>query len=126
MCERDSGEQRRRYGAGDSGDDLAFNPGGGQRERFLATTPEHERIAALQPHDLMATARFPNHEPIDRVLRNGRTAGALANKEPARAWGKLQRPWIDQRVIQHEIGRFEPLDRLERQKFGISRSGADQ
>ena len=36
--------------------------GGGQRERLFTAASEHERIAALQPDDAMAAARFANHQ----------------------------------------------------------------
>src|SRR4051812_14407726 len=110
MGDRNASEQRRRDRAGESGNDLARDASGSQRERFLSTAAEHKWIAAFQPNDLMATTRLANHQPIDRVLRNRRPPGPLSNEESPRTRRKPQRLGIDQRVVENEIRRLEPLD----------------
>ena len=45
-----------------AGHDLVRDAGGLERERFFAAAAEHERIAALQPHDALAAARGADHE----------------------------------------------------------------
>src|SRR6185312_4155733 len=110
----------------DPGYDLAFDAGSSKRQRFLAAAPEHKRIAALQSNDLMAAPRFADHQAIDCVLRDCRTASPLADEESPRPRRELQRLRIDQSVVEHQIGRLEPLDRLQCQKVGIARTGADE
>ena len=44
------------------GHDLERHPGGRERQRFLAAAPEHERVAALQPHHAAAAARGANQQ----------------------------------------------------------------
>ena len=91
MRDGDSREQRRGNRAGDAGNDLAGNAGRGERQRLFPAASEDERIAALEPDDAMAAARLANHQPVDRVLPNRRTSGALADEEPPRARGVAQR-----------------------------------
>ena len=126
MGDRNAGEQRRRNRARDSRNDFAGDAGGGERERFFSAAAEDERIAALQPHDPVAAARLANHQPIDRVLANRRTAGALADEEPPRPRRKAQRLGLDERVVEHEVGLREARDRLQRQQLGIAGAGADE
>ena len=39
-----------------------------QRERFFAAAAEHERVAALEPHDALAAPRGADHQAVDRFL----------------------------------------------------------
>ena len=66
-------------------------PGRGQRERLLAAASEHKRIAALQPDHAMAATCLANHQPIDRILTDRRTAGAFPDEEPSRVRRKPKR-----------------------------------
>ena len=58
MGDRNAGEERRRDGARDAGNDFAGNAGCGQRERFLPAPAEDERIPAFQPNDPMTTGIY--------------------------------------------------------------------
>ena len=78
-----------------------------QRQRLLAAAPEHERVAALQPHDAAAALRGANHHGVDVVLRQRVTAGALADEEPLGAPRQTQHAFVDQRVVQHQIRRAQ-------------------
>ena len=51
MCDRDPGIRGRGDTGGHSGHDLERDPRLAQRLRLLPATAEHERIAALEPHD---------------------------------------------------------------------------
>ena len=63
-----------------------------QRERFLSAAAEHERVAALQPHDPAPAPRRANHQRVDRLLRHRVAAGALADEEPLRPPRDLRSP----------------------------------
>ena len=52
---------------------------GAQRSHLLAAAAEHERIAALQPHDEVPRARLADHELLDERLRRRAAAAALAD-----------------------------------------------
>ena len=53
----DAGVRGRGDAGGDPGHDLEVDPGLAQPQRLLAAAAEHERVAALQPHDPLAGAR---------------------------------------------------------------------
>ena len=97
-----------------------------QRERFFAAAAEHERVAALQPHDAAAAARGADHQRVNRRLRHRMAAGALADVEALRAARVAQDPVVDQRVVEHEVGGAQPRDRRARQQPGIAGPGADE
>ena len=54
--DRNAGQRRRRDGARHARHDVERNAGALQRQRFFAAAAEHERIAALQPHDAACRA----------------------------------------------------------------------
>ncbi len=126
MRDGDPREHRRGNRAGDPGNDLAGNAGRGERERLFPAAAEDERIAALETHDSPATARLADHQPVDRVLPDRRTSGALAHEEPLRARGVAQRRGLDERVVEHEVRLAEPPHRLEREELRITGAGADE
>ena len=101
-------------------------PAARERQRFFAAAAEHERIAALQPHDAAAAPRRANHQRVNGLLRHRVAAGALADEEPLRAARELQDAVVDERVVQHEIRRAQARDRLARQQPRIARAGADE
>ena len=69
MRDRDADRRRRREPRRDAGHDLTLDAGLAQREHLLAAAAEHERIAALEPHDEVPRARFADHELLDERLR---------------------------------------------------------
>ncbi len=119
-------QQRRRNRARDAGNDLARYARGGKRQRLFPTASKHEGIAALEPDNAMPASCLANHQPIDGILADRRTAGAFSDKESACARSKTKGLWIEQRVIQNEVGVLEPLDGPERQQLRITRTSADQ
>ena len=67
------GDRRR-----DAGHHLAVDAGVGEGLCFLASPAEHERVATLQPNDLLALAGEPHEQDVDEVLSDA-LAGALAD-----------------------------------------------
>ena len=68
MGDRDPRVGRRGDAGRDAGDDLELDPGGGERLGLLAAAAEHERVAALEPHDAAARARALDHQRLDLLL----------------------------------------------------------
>ena len=126
MRHRNAGRRRRGDRARDAGHDVVRDAGVLQRQRFFAAAAEHERVAALQPHDAPAAARGANHQRVNRRLRHRVAAGALADEEALRPPRVAQDAVVDQRVVQHEVGGAQPRDRRARQQPGIARTGADE
>ena len=48
---------------------------------LLAAAPEHERIAALEAHDVFAALRVLDEQLVDLFLRRAATADELADVE---------------------------------------------
>ena len=126
MRHRDAGRRRRRDRARHAGHDVVRDAGALQRQRFLAAAAEHERVAALEPHDAFAAPRGANHQRFDRALRHRMPPGALADVEALRATGVAQHAIVDERVVQDEIGAAQPRDRGARQQAGIAGACADE
>ena len=108
------------------GHDVERDAGALEREHLLAAAAEDERIAALQPHDAPPAARRADHDAVNRLLRHRLAPGALADEEPLRLPRVAQDPVVDERVVQHEIGRAQPRERLARQQRRIAGPGADE
>ena len=67
--DRDAGVGGRADGAGDAGHDLERDAGRGERLGLLAAAAEHERVAALQPHDASRPVRPAlDEQRVDLVL----------------------------------------------------------
>ncbi len=123
---RDAGHGRGGHHRRDARHDLEVDAGAGERERFLATASEDERVAALQAHHPPAVEAELDQQGIDQLLRDGR-AGALADVdqlglgvrqgEDARA---------DERVVDDDLGLLQPSQATDRQQLRIARSGADE
>ena len=119
-------EQRRGNRAGDAGNDLARNAGRGERQRLFPAASEDERVAALETHDAMAAARLADHQPVDRILANRRTAGALADEKTPGMRRVAQRRRLDERIVEDEIRLAQPPHGLQRQQLRIAGAGADE
>ena len=97
-----------------------------QRLRVVAAAPEHERIAALQPHEAAAASRRTNHHGVDFLLRQGVAPGSLADEEPLGAASQREHPLVHQRVVQHKIRAPQPRQRFASQERRVTGSGADE
>ncbi len=116
------GRHRRRQAR----DDLERDPGARQRQRFLAAAPEHEGVAALEPHDAQPAARVPDQQPVEDVLRDRLPAGALADEEPARVRRVDAHLFGRERVVEDQVGLGQPPRAAHRDQVGAARPGADQ
>jgi len=94
---------------------------------FLAATPEHERVAALETKDAFARTGKCDQPIGDVGLIGRRFAAAFAGKDKARLRpGEPQHARIDQRVVHDHVGLCHAGERIERQLAGIARSGAGE
>ena len=93
---------------GDAGHDLERDARRRQRLGFLAAAPEHERIAALQPHDGRA-GRAPLHEQrVDLVLGELDRARRLRRRDQlGAAWREVQERGRDEPVVDDDVGARE-------------------
>ena len=80
---RGGGAERR----GDAGDDLDRHARGAAGLGFLAAAAEHERIAALEAHDVAPGERLAHQQRVDRVLRQRVARAALGDRDQLRHRG---------------------------------------
>ena len=100
--------------------------GGGQRQRFLAATPEDERVAALQAHHPSTVEAELDEQRVDQLLRD-RGAGALADVDQLRVRvSQGQHTGADERVVDHHLGVLQTSQPANRQQLGIAGAGADE
>jgi hypothetical protein len=96
-----------------------------EKQRFLASAVENERIAPFQPDDCFAFARFFREQEGDRILfqrfRGGRTyVNALG-----RRLGTAEEPRVDPMVIDDDVGGLQIALAANAHERRIARARAD-
>src|SRR5262249_28060351 len=97
-----------------------------KRECLLATAAEDERVAAFEPHDVLAPPGSANHQRVDLLLGQRVAAGPFTDEEPPRVARDPEHTRIDQRVVEHETGVAQPRRRLACEELRITGPSADQ
>ena len=126
VSDGDAGQGRGRHRGRDAGNDLEGDAGGDEGEGLFAAAAEHERIAALQSDDALATLGRPHHQAVDRLLADRGPPRTLAHGEAARPGSEVEGAGVDERVIQHEVGLAEHAGRPPRHQLGIARARPHQ
>ena len=125
--QRHADRRRRGEAGGDAVDDLDLEPERAQVRGFLAAAAEHERVAALEPHDALAAQRLGRHQPLDEGLRRARAAAALADLDDARRAARVAQHAVADEVVDEQHGGLaDRADRLDGQQLRVARAGADQ
>ncbi len=120
MGERNPGKRGATQPGADAGDDAERDGGGGERQGLLASPPEHQRIAALEPQDPQVLARKADQPLIDAKLRSARPTSALAHRlQPCRT-RQPQDFRRYQRVMQDDVGNAQGMDRMQREQARIT------
>jgi hypothetical protein len=120
------GERRRCDRACHAWDDLERHTGVAERKRFLASSPQDERVPAFEPHDTFPLTRTLNHQPLDRGLSDRHVTCPLSDTEALSAGCEGDELETHQRVVQDEVCGAQATDGPERQQFGIAGPGAYQ
>ena len=84
------------------GHDLERHAGLGQGGRLLAAAGEHERVAALEPHDGAAGAPALDEQRVDLVLRHRHLARRLADADPLGVGGRQVEQRLDRQPVVHD------------------------
>ena len=107
--------------------DAERHAGCGQRQRLLAAAPEHQGIAALEPHDAQTLARELDQALVDLELPRALAPGPLADRlEARRRAAQRQDLRRHQRIVQDHVGLLERVQRVQGEQARIARPGADQ
>ncbi len=110
VCHGDSGVRRRADGAGDAGHDLERHTGRRQRLGLLAATPEHERVATLEPDDGAPGTPVLDEERVDVGLLDLGPAGRLPDVDALGVGRReLQQRRVHEPVVDDDVGAAEHL-----------------
>ncbi len=96
-------------------------------EHFLATAPEHEGIAALQPDDEPARRRVLDEQGIDLLLLHCPAVRDLPgiNNQNVRCQLPEDIPWPEP-VGHHHVGFGQQLAAPHREQARVTRAAADE
>ena len=113
-CRRDAGNNRRR------------DTGGADGFQLFPTTPEDKRVAALEADNALAVLRRGNQQLVDRLLRHRMIALGLADRHAVCVAADESEDIVaDEAVIIYDVGFLDQAKGLERQKFRIAGTCAD-
>ena len=94
---------------------------------LLAAAAEHERIAALEAHDVFAALRMLDEQLVDLFLRGAAAADELADVETRGiAAREIEHFGGHEAVVHDDIRLLQRAQTLQRHEAGIARAGADQ
>ncbi len=127
MRHRDACVRRRGDACRDPWHNAELDPRLTQRKCLLAATPEHEGIAALQPHHLSPGERPLDHQRL-RLLLWYRLAAALLTDEQQLGVSArtLQRLSWDQAVVEDRVGARDQLQRTRGQQARVAGACSDE
>ncbi len=119
--------RRRRHTGGHAGNDLEGHAGRGQRLGLLAAAPEHEGVAALQPHHPLAGPGQLDEQPVRLLLRQRRRARLLADVAELGVGPRaLERALRDEAVVEDRVRRGDQLERPARHQARVAGTRAHQ
>ncbi len=123
----DARVRRCRDGARDAGHDFERHLRRDACLGFLAAAPEHEGIAALQPHDHLAFAPTRHEDVVDLFLVHRGATGRFPNVDALGGRGReVQQRGRGQAVVDDDFGAAQQLFAAAGQESGIAGPGADQ
>jgi len=102
--ERDAGVRTSGDGRRNAGYDLERNACARQADRLLRTARKHERIAAFEPHDPLASATKLDQLFGDRILKRAvALAEAFTHVAHLGVRTELEQRGMRERVVQHHL-----------------------
>ena len=103
MGEGDAGVGRSGDGGGHAGHNLELHTGVMERLGFLASSAEHERVAAFETDDSLAFSRESYQEAVEVLLSAGTRLLADVDKLSVGV-GVGQQPLVYQPVVRDDVG----------------------
>ncbi len=114
-------------GCGNARYDLGRKAGCAQRLELLAATGEHERVAALEPTDILARAHQFDEQCIDGFLGIRLATGPLADRNKIGVTsGQSQDLVRDEPIVHDHVGGLQNTQGADRQEIRITRPGPDK
>ena len=101
-------------------------PAAVERERLFAAASEHERIAALQPHDVATAAAELHQQFVDQLLRHRRARTLADVDQLGIGSSEREHAGADQRVVHDDVGLLQSAQPANGQQLRVTRAGTDQ
>ena len=112
---------------GDARDDLELDPGRPAGLGLLAAAAEHERVAALEPHDAEPPLRALDQLVVDPSCGHRDVARRLADVDELGVLARaVERAARDQAVVEDRVGARDQLERAGGHQARIAGPGADE
>ena len=101
------------------GDDVHRDARGAQRDRLLAAARGHERVAALEPHDVVVAAAELDQQRVDLGLRQRALPGRQPDAVPLGLGGRERDDLVQRRaVVDDDVGARERVARRAGEQRG--------
>ena len=126
VCDGDSRRGRNGDARRDAGHGFAAHARFAQREKFLSAAAEHERVAALEPHDALALEPEAHEQRVRLVLRHGVAAAALADRILFRAVRQREERGVEQVVVHDGVALLEQRAPALRDPLRAAAARADE
>ena len=127
MRQRDLRCRRRAERGGDAGNDLHRHAHRVAGLNFLPAAAEHERIAALEAHDVAPGERLAHQERVDFFLGQGVPGTAFGDRDELRLRPRESEDRrLDQPVMHDQVGMGDQPSSAQCQQVRIARARADE
>ena len=111
VCQRDTRVGAQCSGGGYARDDFKVDPRRAQGRSLFAAAPEDQRIATLEPHDILALPCVLDEQRVDIFLRCRWLRRGFADENLFGVFGgQCQNTLIDKAVVENYLGVRQALD----------------
>ncbi len=125
--DRDAPVGQRADRARDARHHFVGDPRSGERFGFFAAPPEHERVAALEPHDGVRGLAAVDEHRVDLVLAHVDLAGCLPGRDQLRACGHdFEQGRRREAVVHDDVGAGEHREPAHGEQSRIPRPRAHE
>jgi len=125
--ERETGTRGPGQQGADPGNHLEGNAGGFEGLGLLATPPEHERVAPLEPGHPLAGLGLLDQQPLDVGLPGAGPTAALAHgQDQGLRWEVLEETRVQEGVVEDHLRRLQGPQAPHRDEVGVSGAGTDE
>src|SRR5258706_11826521 len=110
-----------------SGYNLKRNASLCQSQSLFTTTPEDERVTALQPHYRVTLLRIIDEQSVNLLLFHAVVTRSFADIHAFRLRAYFfKQLWADQAIIDHHISCTQAAQPLDGNQIGVGRACSDQ
>ncbi|MEY3458313.1 MAG: hypothetical protein RL215_1470 [Planctomycetota bacterium] len=112
---------------GDSGYDFEGDTGVVECGRFFAPASEDVGVTAFESHDLFTESGFVDESRVDEFLWDDGLSGSADASGPfAGSFGEFEEEWVNESVVEDEVGLCEELCAADGDESGVTGTCADE